>query len=234
MINNNKFKNLKNIFILKSLISVFLLSGILFVVFGQLVEAQILRPKTQTVTPQKKQVFKGAGAARPRPEFDKWRQLSFPAPLGAARLSAALSEVMKENGVSVMSGEMPLETYVVISSQMPYVAGKGSIDFVRPLMVDSRNNIVGFTEGGGGFELYFKPDRAGRWFLINCSVHAFQGGSFRIFGPDGTINESSITGPGNLQAFLVSQNAEWQKIAVDRLSGWWFLSSCQLTTPQIP
>lgn len=214
------------------------LAGLMLFGLCQMSPAQIVRtsPPLVRATPppppaKKAIVFKGSGVMQPRPESQRLRQLSFPATLSAARSSAALREAMSSGGVTVMGGEMPLETYVMLNPQTSYVAGKGSIDFVRPLMVDARNNLVGYTESGSGFDLYIKPDRAGRWFLINCGVNALAGSPFRIFGPDGTIAESSINGSGNLQAFIVSQNTEWQKIGVDRPSGWWFLSSCQVTTP---
>jgi hypothetical protein len=227
------------------LVSITLLSiGLTMFGLDQMSSAQIIRtkptpPQVRRTPPLqgKTMVFKGTGVLQKNPELAKFGQ-QIPKSLTAAEKSAALREVMLANQIVFKNENFSVQTYVILNSQTPYVAGKGNLSYVGSVWADPLSLegwIIGDTNFLGVFsgkiKIFIKPDQAGRWFMIDCKVVPRTGGvPFRLTGPDGNTTEIAYPADGHLKTFMVSQNTEWQKFTLER-NDVFRLYSCEATTP---
>jgi hypothetical protein len=238
-----KFTTCKNQYLV---LIILLLTGLMMFGLGQTSSAQIIRIKP-TPTPQVRatppaqrnaMVFKGTGALQKNPELARFGE-QIPKSLTAEEKSAALREVMLANRVVIRNNNFPVQTYVMLNSQTPYVAGKGNLSYVGSVWVDPLSLegwVIGDTNFLGVFsgkiKFFIKPDQIGRWFMIDCKVvpRTTGGEPFHLTGPDGNTTEIAYPADGHLKTFMVSQNTEWQKFTLER-NDVFRLYSCEVTTP---
>lgn len=224
-----------------------LLTGALLLGLCQTISAQIIRtnPQVKPTPPQirptrqtKKNIpiFKGTGASPTDPETNKFGQeQQIPRTLSFAEKSAALKEVMLAKGVLVKEGEnFTVQTYVTLSSQTPFVTEKGNLSYYGEAWVDPLGLLFGEPNSlviwSGFVRIYVKPDQVGRWYMLDCKVTGWQGKPFHLIGPDGNATEIAFPEDGHLQAFMVSQNTQWQKFTIKRDDAW-RLVLCEVSTP---
>jgi hypothetical protein len=211
-----------------------LLAIVLLLGLVQTTAAQIVRtrptPPVKTTVQKKTVVFKGMGVSQKRPLTAQLNLQKTPRSLSAAEKTAALKEAMSANGIAVKDTNFTARPYAVLSAQTPYVADRGYLIYWGLLTANSSRPGISFIKGGyDGLEIFIKPDRAGRWFMLDCKVSASGSVPLRVTGPDGNTTEFANFADGHLLTFMVSQNTEWQQFYIQRNDAWG-LDSCEVTT----